>query len=163
MMHLALHNQWIVQQLQMIHRVNLIVPKTQTTHHAKLIVRPSMNPDKRTYAENQLYELFQNHYKKEPSSSIDMFCSIYYRKCKERGLFEDLVEYYRQVDGIPVLLVGRPEFTRNLTLVPPNNIEFWTLWNDTVMELDSDIQAHLFHHIKLEIERKAEETSIRNI
>jgi hypothetical protein len=35
----------------------------------------SMNPDKRTYAENQLYELFQNHYKKEPSSSIDMFCS----------------------------------------------------------------------------------------
>ena len=58
---------------------------------------------------------------------------------------------------MPVLLLGRPGFTRKLTLVPPNNIEFWPLWNDTVMELDSDIKAHLFHHIKLEIERKAEE------
>jgi hypothetical protein len=118
----------------------------------------SMNADKRTRAENQLYELFQNHYKKEPSSSIDIFCSIYYRKCRERGLFEDLIEYYRKVGGIPVLLLGRPEFTRNLTLVPPDNTEFWKLWNDAVMELDSDIKTHLFHHIKLEIERKAEET-----
>jgi hypothetical protein len=117
-----------------------------------------MSPDKRIYAENQLYELFQNHYKKEPSSSIDTFCSIYYRKCKERDLFEDLVEYYRKVGGMPVLLLGRPEFTQNLTLVPPNNTEFWALWNDAVRELDSDIKAHLFHHIKLEIERKAEET-----
>jgi len=94
---------------------------------------------------------------KEPSSSIDIFCSIYYRKCKERGLFEDLLEYYRKVGGAPVLLLGRPEFTRNLTLVPTYNREFWKLWNDTVMELDSDIREHLFYHIKLEIERKAEE------
>jgi hypothetical protein len=121
----------------------------------------SMNPDRRKYAEDKLYELFQSHYKKEPSSSIDNFCSIYYRKCKERGLFEDLVEdlveHYRKVGGAPILLLGRPEFTQNLTLVPTYNSEFWKLWDDTVMELDSDTRGHLFHQINLEIERKTEE------
>jgi hypothetical protein len=36
----------------------------------------SMNPDRRKHAEDNLYGLFQSHYKKEPSSSIDIFCSL---------------------------------------------------------------------------------------
>jgi hypothetical protein len=117
----------------------------------------SMNPDRRKYAEDNLYELFQSHYKKEPSSSIDIFCSIYYRKCKERDLFGDLVEHYRKIVGSPILLLGRPEFSRNLLLVPTHKPEFWTLWTDTIMSINSYTKEHLFHHIKLEIERKAEE------
>jgi hypothetical protein len=120
----------------------------------------SVNPDKREYAENQIYDLFQNHYKKEPSS-IDIFCSIYYRKCKERGLFGDLVEHYRKMVGAPILLLGRPGFSRGLMIVPTRNmkrdINFWILWNDSVMELEVDTRERMFHHLKLEIERKAEE------
>ena len=44
----------------------------------------NINPDRRKYAEDKVYELFQSHYKREPSSSIDMFCSIAYYKLLDR-------------------------------------------------------------------------------
>jgi hypothetical protein len=83
----------------------------------------SMNPDKREDAVNQIYELFQSHYKKEPSSSIDIFCLIYYRKCKERGLFGDLIEHYRKVVGVPVPMLGTYGFSYHLMLIPKYNID----------------------------------------
>ena len=121
----------------------------------------SMNPDKREHAVNQIYDLFQDNYREEPASSVDIFCSIYYRKCKERGLFEALVEYYTKVVGAPIPQLGRREFSRRLMMVPKrdgdNSRDFFTLWNDTLMELDENTRKCIFHHLKLEIERKAEE------
>lgn len=120
----------------------------------------SMNPVRREYAMNQIYELFQNHYKKEPPSSIDIFCSIYYRKCKERGIFGDLIEHYKKVVGVPVPMLGRHGFSYRLMLIPKynidSNIDFQSLWNDSIAELEPKTRELLFQHIKLEIERKAE-------
>src|SRR5919202_1840444 len=54
----------------------------------------SLNSDKREYAINGLYNLLQSHYEKK-ISSINMFNSIYHRKCKENGLFGILIDYHR--------------------------------------------------------------------
>jgi hypothetical protein len=83
----------------------------------------SMNPYRREHALNQIYEIFQNHYRKEPSSSIDIFCSIYYRKCKERGIFGDLIEHYKKVVGVPLPMLGRHGFSYHLMLIPKYNID----------------------------------------
>jgi hypothetical protein len=119
----------------------------------------SMNPGRREHAVSQIYELFQNHYKKEPSS-IDIFCSIYYRKCKERGIFGDLIEHYKKVVGVPVPMLGRYGFSYHLMLIPKynidSNIDFRSLWNDSIAELEPKTRELIFQHIKLEIERKAE-------
>jgi hypothetical protein len=120
----------------------------------------SMNPYRREHALNQIYEIFQNHYKKEPPSSIDIFCSIYYRKCKERGIFGDLIEHYKKVVGVPLPMLGRHGFSYQLMLIPKynidSNIDFQSLWNDSLAELEPKTRELIFHHMKLEIERKAE-------
>lgn len=116
--------------------------------HVMAWVVESMNPDKREYAENQIYELFQNNYKQEPSSSIDKFCSTYYRKCKERGLFRDLIECYMEVSGTPILRLGRRGLARRLMTVPKYDADskesFWNLWNDSLGELDKDTSFTYF-------------------
>jgi len=65
------------------------------------------------------------------------------------------------VAGAPILLLARQGFSRHLMMVPTRymerDINFWTLWNDSVMELDVDTREHMFHHLKLEIESKAQE------
>jgi hypothetical protein len=70
----------------------------------------SMSIDKRQYAINQLYELFQDNFKDRPSCT-DMFNSIYYRKIKEHGLFGDFVDRYRErlESDKPIMNVERPE------------------------------------------------------
>lgn len=139
------------------------VPIFQFTTLGRLMawVVESMDPDKREHAVNHIYDLFQNNYKEEPASSFDIFCSIYYRKCKERGLFEALVEHYRKAVGASIPRLGRRELSRRLMMIPKydaeNSRDFWTLWNDTLVELDENTRKCIFHHLKLEIERKAEE------
>ncbi|HET7285201.1 MAG TPA: hypothetical protein VFI70_10990 [Nitrososphaeraceae archaeon] len=65
--------------------------------HVVTWVVESMNADKREYAINQLYNLFQDSFRNDPSCT-DMFNSIYYQKCKEHGLFGDFVDRYRELN-----------------------------------------------------------------
>ncbi|MGC1932632.1 MAG: hypothetical protein WA667_26970 [Candidatus Nitrosopolaris sp.] len=51
--------------------------------------------DKREFAIEKLYELFQDNFKND-SSCNDMFNSIYYRKIRELGLFGLFIDRYRE-------------------------------------------------------------------
>jgi hypothetical protein len=120
----------------------------------------SLSASKREYAINQLYNLFQGHLRNN-SSSTDAFCSIYYRKCKEHGLFGEFVDRYKELLESDIPIMNKQGFFQRLLVDPKYNvdsdIDFWTLWNDSISELDPDTRLHFFHHIKLDIERKAED------
>jgi hypothetical protein len=128
--------------------------------HVIAWVIESMNIDKREYAINQLYNLFHANFKNNPSST-DVFNSIYYRKCKEHGLFGHFVDRYRELLESDTPIMNRQGFFQHLLILPGYNIDsdvdFWELWNDSIMQLDTDTRRHFAHHIKLDFERKAED------
>ena len=113
--------------------------------------------DKREVAINKLYELFQDNFK-DDSSCNDMFNSIYYRKIKELGLFGLFIDRYRE--QLESDVINRQGFFQQLLILPGYNtdsdIDFYKLWKDSIMELDPDTRIRLYHHLKLDFERKAE-------
>jgi hypothetical protein len=113
--------------------------------------------DKRELAIEKLYELFQDNFKDEPSCN-DMFNSIYYRKIKELGLFGLFIDRYRQ--QLKSDVINRQGFFQQLLILPgydtDSDIHFYELWKDSIMELDQDTRMRLYHHLKLDLERKAE-------
>jgi hypothetical protein len=64
------------------------------------------------------------------------------------------------VVGVPLPMLGRHGFSYHLMLIPRYNIDssidFQSLWNDSLAELEPKTRELIFHHMKLEIERKAE-------
>ena len=136
------------------------VPISQFTIIGRVVawIIESLNPDKMEYAVNGLYNLLQSHYEKK-ISSINMFNSIYHRKCKENGLFGILIDYHRELLESGALVIDKRGFVQQLTIIPVYSAgnTFWTLWNDAAMELDAPTRLRFFHHLKLHIERKAED------
>ncbi|MFL6420613.1 MAG: hypothetical protein ACJ71P_14590 [Nitrososphaeraceae archaeon] len=106
----------------------------------------------------EYHNLFQSHYEKK-ISSINMFNSIYHRKCKENGLFGIIVDYHRELLESGALSIDKRGFSQQLTIQPVYSIgnNLWTIWNDSAMELDVHTRMRVFHHLKLQIERKAED------
>jgi hypothetical protein len=138
------------------------VPIFQFTIIGNLVswIVESLNPSKREHAINQLYNLFQHHFRNN-SSSTDIFYSIYYRKCREQGLFGEFVDRIKNLLESDVPIMNKQGFFQRLLILPKYNVnsktDFWTLWNDSISELDPDTKLHFFHHIKLDLERKAED------
>jgi hypothetical protein len=85
--------------------------------HVVAWVVESMNADRREYAINQLYNLFQDSFKNDPSCT-DMFNSIYYQKCKEHGLFGDFVDRYRELLESDIPIMNRQGFFQHLLILP---------------------------------------------
>jgi hypothetical protein len=139
-----------------------IIPIFQFTIVGQVIawIVETMNIGKRESAINRLYELFQNNFKDNPSCT-DMFNSIYYRKCKECGLFGDFVDRYKEILESDMPIMNKQGFFQHLLILPnyniDSNIDFFALWSDSVAELDSDTRIRFYHHIKLDFERKAED------
>jgi hypothetical protein len=120
----------------------------------------SMNVDKRQYAIDQLYDLFQSNFK-DNHSSTDTFNSIYYQKCKEHGLFGDFIDRYKELLESETPIMNRHGFFQHLLILPKYNIDsdtdFWSLWYGSVLQLELDMRQRLMHHTKLDIERRAED------
>ena len=111
--------------------------------HVVAWVVERMNADRRDYAINQLYNLFQDRLKTIPGT--DMFNLIYDQKCKEHGLFGDFVDRYRELLESDIPIMNRQGFFQHLLILPKYNIDsdvdFWTLWSDSVLQLDRQTQG----------------------
>jgi hypothetical protein len=78
---------------------------------------------------------------------------------------KNIVERYRELlESQTQIIVSRQGFFQHLLILPKYNIDsdvsdvdFWTLWSDSILQLDPDTSKRFFHHIKLDIERKAED------
>lgn len=120
----------------------------------------SMNGDKREYAINQLYNLFQSNFR-DNHSSTDSFNSIYFQKLKDHGLFGDYIDRYKEELESEIPMMNRQGFFQHLLVLPKYNIDsdidFWSLWYGSVLQLDPDMRQRLMHHTKLDIERRAED------
>lgn len=73
----------------------------------------SLSPSKREYAIDQFYELLQNHFRSNPSST-DIFHSIYFEKCKKYGLFGDFFDRCKQLLESDVMITIRQGFFQRL-------------------------------------------------
>ena len=113
--------------------------------------------DKREFAIEKLYELFQDNFKDDASCN-DTFNSIYYRKIRELGLFGLFIDRYRE--QLESDIINRQGFFQQLLILPgydtDSDINFYKLWLDSIKELDPDTRMRLYHHLKLDFERKAE-------
>jgi len=87
------------------------VPIYQFTSIGNVVawVVESKNVNKREDAINQLYNLFQDSFKNDPSCT-DMFNLIYHQKCKEHGLFGDFVDRYRELLESDTPIMNRQGF-----------------------------------------------------
>ena len=139
-----------------------IVPIFQFTIVGNVIawILESMNVDKRQYALDQLYNLFQINFK-DNKSSTDSFNSLYFQKLKEHGLFGNYIDRYKELLKSESPVMNRHGFFQHLLILPTYNVEsdidFWSLWYNSVLQLDPDKRQLLMHHTKLDIERRAED------
>jgi hypothetical protein len=120
----------------------------------------STNIERRENAINQLYTLFQENFRNNPSCT-DKFNLIYYQKCKECGLFGNFVDRYKELLESDVPIMNRHGFFQRLLILPMiniiSNVDFYTIWKDSISELDPDTRTRFYHHIKLDLERRAED------
>ncbi|MPZ07888.1 MAG: hypothetical protein GEU26_15985 [Nitrososphaeraceae archaeon] len=76
-------------------------------------------------------------------------------------MFGDFTDRYKELLESDVMVTIRQGFFQRLLILPRYNIDsdidFWTLFNDSIGELNPDTRFHFFHHIKLDIERRAED------
>ena len=78
---------------------------------------------------------------------------------------KNIVDRYGELfESQTQIIVSRQGFFQHLLILPKYNIDsdvsdvdFWTLWSDSILQLDPDTSKRFFHHIKLDIERKAED------
>jgi hypothetical protein len=128
---------------------------TTVGHAIAWIIESTGN--KREFAIEKLYELFQDNFKDDASCN-DKFNSIYYKKVKELGLFGLFIDRYRE--QLESDIINRQGFFQQLLILPgydtDSDSDFYKLWKDSIMELDHDTRMRLFHHLKLDFERKAE-------
>lgn len=75
-----------------------------------------MNLDKRQYALDQLYNLFQSNFK-DNQSSTDSFNSIYFQKLKEHGLFGNYIDHYKELLESETPMMNRHGFFQHLLIL----------------------------------------------
>jgi DNA-directed RNA polymerase subunit RPC12/RpoP len=129
---------------------------------ALLIETGFVNDGKNPY--DLLYNFLVSYFDKEPYS-LDHFCKIYLRKCKEKGLFDTYVDYLRKniiyqnrhIDNVNDLFTFMVLFRTDDRRL---NKKLWKLWQNSFKELNSKIHPLLLYHLKLKIDEIVNETVI---
>lgn len=101
-----------------------------------------------------IYNLLQNYFKESPSS-VDIFYSIFYDKCKKAGIFEGVVAAHSKVIKSDFPITHLPGFLQHLMIRSMDkeyNQVIVQLWKDSLNELEAPIKAHFLHNFKLELE-----------
>jgi hypothetical protein len=122
-------------------------------------IAESFKPTKREIANEEIFKLLVNSIVKvEPgATSSTIFFSNFYKKCKERGRFGDIVDFFRE----PLLLGLSGLTARNYFdyISQTENMHmdvagyFLGLADETIEELDPDVGKLALYQIKLNYER----------
>ena len=120
----------------------------------------SKYPDRSENAINKIYNLMQENLRESPASN-DKFFSIFYRKCRDVGLFPDIVALIRRLLELDKPIIDFPKNFQHLILRPLGNteksIEVVRLWDEAFDELDHESKLLFLHQIKLVLDISMEE------
>jgi hypothetical protein len=119
----------------------------------------SFDPNNKDNANEQIYNWFKIIYRvNEYSASIVIFYARFFKKCKEKGLFEYVVRLFRLVLVSHIYLRNPSDlFNEALYLIfnyPGSTDPFHITLNETLNELDANTREVFLYYQKLELERK---------
>jgi len=103
-----------------------------------------------------IYNLLQNYYKESPSS-VDIFYSIFYEKCKNAGIFGKIVATYNDVIRSRSPIAHLPGFLQHLMIRSTDgeyNRIMVQLLKDSLNQLQEPIKALFLYNFKLELEMR---------
>ncbi|CAN5865529.1 hypothetical protein BH23THE1_BH23THE1_13580 [soil metagenome] len=121
-----------------------------------LIINTEFTADKGA-SYDMLYSHLESHFDDQPST-IDVFCKIYLKKCKDNGFFEIFVDSLRRnLLHLTKYVESENDIFTQMILLRTNNKrinkKLWSLWKQSFDELDQNIQFFLMKHLKLVIDR----------
>jgi hypothetical protein len=121
---------------------------------AGLIIQ-SEDSTKREQSLENIYNLLQDYFKESPSSA-DIFYSIFYRKCRNEGLFGEIVSAYKEIIRSNFPMSHIPGFLQYLMIRPVGkmNKQIVKLWKHSLDELEPLTKDLFLHNFKLDLERR---------
>jgi hypothetical protein len=119
----------------------------------------SIDPSKRELANQGVYEVIDSIFKiRELSSSSNIFFSVFFKNCKEKGFFGNIVQHLREIlySGMTVMTV--PELLQvaiNSGYKDLNeSTQFLDIYDETLKQLDPEIRKFHLYDLKLDIQRR---------
>jgi hypothetical protein len=111
---------------------------------------------------NAVYDLLRSIFTvddKLAATSTSIFISQFLKKCKERGVFENIVILFREtLVRVDHSIVGMVDLFRHVFWLDFKDIEqrtfFNSLFDETINELDLETRKLVLYNLKLDIERK---------
>ena len=109
---------------------------TELGHFVALFIR-GMKPDRnKARSDKQMYDLFNTELHKFPSS-VEAFCSIFYKKCQDTELFGQVASVCKNILESELRIQSIQDLFEYLIILPFNkNIssattkELWNLWKE---------------------------------
>ena len=113
--------------------------------------------------QNEIYALVSDIFTiKEYSSSFNIFLSKFFKKCKERNVFGNIIAMFRrgvcEVNLIKMADLFQYIWSLDFAEVK-DRIYFNNLFDETINELEPEIQKLVLYALKLNIERKMKDIS----
>jgi hypothetical protein len=120
-----------------------------------LLIETNFNKNKSSY--DSLYSFLESYFNHE-SYSIDYFCKVYLKKCKEKNVFETFIEYLRKnVLYHSKYIANENDLFTQMILQRTShrhlNKMLWKLWGESFSELDHKIQHLFLYYLKLAIDK----------
>jgi len=124
-----------------------------------LVINIDYDMSKNKY--DSLYQYLLSYFTHQ-SYSLDELCIRYLKKCKAVNLFEPFARnikknliYYNEV------IRNEHDFFTYMILLRTGNIQtdeaLWKMWKESLSELDPNHRKHLYHNLKLKVERIIEQ------
>jgi hypothetical protein len=125
------------------------------------LILERINPEKRKETNDKIFQFIDSHLKiNDDSPSSIIFYSQLFRKCRERAVFDKLVDHiidilhsknYNRIKNIQELFT----YTVDLGFGDKHTKgKFMTLWNETLDELDPKVKSLVLFQMKLDAEAR---------
>jgi hypothetical protein len=120
----------------------------------------SINSEKQADANNEVFNLLDSVFFKikDDSPSATIFYSHFFRKCRDRGLFDKLVQHIWYIAHMNLGIKNMQDlFQRVVDLgFEDENMRrnFFNLWRETLEKLGSNQKALVLYQMKLDAERR---------
>lgn len=106
----------------------------------------------------QIIETINNNKIDNKSPSPDIFIAAFFKKCKDNGVFGEIVHLFRKIlcSDIPIKTIyDLYSHTMTLDFESQERIKYFNdLWDRTMNELDPAVQQIFLYYLKLDIEEK---------
>jgi hypothetical protein len=125
----------------------------------------SFDPSKRELANQGVYPVIVSMFKKrnEYSSTSNIFFSVFFKNCKEKGVFGNIVDRLREILYSGKMIMTVPELLQVAINSGYKDLDeanqFFDLYDETLNQLDPEIREFHLYDLKLDIQRRMDKLS----